>query len=739
MKIFNKRPLSLILCIMLGVFVFFSLFENSYFRILLVSVTFLALIFSFIIRKRKIFLRALTILSLVSIVFSYVYFDLWFKAYDRYEGEATVIGTIESFDNSSYNAVLQIKTSNINDTRFSRYNIIVYLDKDEYYGYSIGSKVKLKGVIESASRSENFDAESYYNSRGISGFINDVTYFEITDVGEYPISYKIKDFRNSMCRKIIYNSNENVGGLLCALLLGEKDYLPVGTKLDFSRIGISHILALSGMHLAILTIGLTKLLRFLRVGKKTATVFGIFFTIFYMILTGFSVSVTRAGLMLIISSLLFLFSRTKDSMTSLFTAVTVICIAEPYSIFDTSLWLSAFATLGIVVFGEYLSAKYTKSSFFKWILTSLISSFFAIGATFVITTLKFDGLSLIAPISTLLFSLLIEAFIYLGLLLLLVGSFIPVKYLLIPLGDFILYASATISKSESIYVSTNFTLIKILSVFFAILFFGFFIISVKHKRTIVGVMIFMLTSIFCASAIMTYSRENTEQILYYTSSTEEILISDNGETAVVDIGTYKKHTAYASYAVAANNNVTHIDRYIFTHYTYYVKDTVETLLDNILIDKIYFPVPQSKTEERILFDVAELVNKAGKEIEVYANEDAIEIGDTAIFPLYNSKLGSQKKNMITILRDEKFYTYLNVAMLKSETKNMAIEVIEGSHTIILGRHEDASYDHNFTHKLENTERIIISSKHVIFHEDILKYYIGKIQNCESGRVDLYVE
>ena len=739
MKIFDKRPLSLILCIMLGVFVLFSGYDYLYFRVVLCSLILLFLVFSFIKRTNKMFLQVAAIASIVSVIFSYVYFDLWFKAYDRYDGEVTVTGTIQDFDNSSYNSAVHIKTDDINDTNFSNYNIIVYLDKNEYYGYSIGNKVKVKGVIESATDTDNFDTESYYNARGVSGFINEVTHFEITDIGEYPLSYKIQDFRKTVCRKIIYTSNEEVGGLLCALLLGEKEYLPIGTKLDFSRIGISHILALSGMHLAILTVGLTKLLRFLGIGKKSAAVFGIIFTILYMTFTGFSVSVTRSGFMLIISSLLYLFSRTKDSLTSLFVAVTVICIVEPYSIFDTSLWLSAFATLGIVVFGEYMSTKYSKASFFKWVITSLLSSFFAIAATFAITTLKFDGLSLVAPITTLLFSLLVEVFIYIGLLLLLFGSFIPIKHLLIPIGNFILYASDSMSEVKGIYVSTNFILIKILAIVFAVLFFGFFIMSIKHKRAAIVIMACTLSGTFFLSAIMTYSRENSEQISYFINSSEEIIVSDNGEIGMIDIGTYRKRTAYVSYAVAANSNLTHIDSYVFTHYTYYVEETAETLLDSILIDKIYLPVPQNKTEERILFDVSELADKANVKVEIYQNEDIIKIGDTAIFPLYNSKLDSQKKNMLTILRDGKFYTYLNLNMFNAETKNMALEVISGSHTIILGRHGDGSYDYDFTHELETVENIVISSEHVIFHEDILKFYIDKIKEVECGKINLYVE
>ena len=64
-------------------------------------------------------------------------------------------------------------------------------------------------------------------------------------------------------------------------------------------------------------------------------------------------SVVRASFLLIINATLFLIAKTKDSFTSLCIAVLILVLIEPYAVFDLSLWLSAFATLGIVSFSEY--------------------------------------------------------------------------------------------------------------------------------------------------------------------------------------------------------------------------------------------------------------------------------------------------------------------------------------------------------------------------------------------------
>ena len=104
------------------------------------------------------------------------------------------------------------------------------------------------------------------------------------------------------------NSDAETGGLLGAILLGDRTYLSGQTSLDFSRIGISHVLALSGMHLAILILGIEKLLSLIGISKKARYIITIILTLAYVALTGFSVSVVRAGIMLIIRSLLHLIS-----------------------------------------------------------------------------------------------------------------------------------------------------------------------------------------------------------------------------------------------------------------------------------------------------------------------------------------------------------------------------------------------------------------------------------------------
>ena len=135
--------------------------------------------------------------------------------------------------------------------------------------------------------------------------------------GNGGISVFFDNLRERLSRCVTLFSDSESGALVSALLLGERDLLPDKLRLDFKRIGISHILALSGLHLAILSLGVGKLLSLLKVKKKARLVIIILFILIYMALTGFSVSVCRAGIMIIVSTCFFNSSRPTSACSIL--------------------------------------------------------------------------------------------------------------------------------------------------------------------------------------------------------------------------------------------------------------------------------------------------------------------------------------------------------------------------------------------------------------------------------------
>ncbi|MGN0444632.1 MAG: ComEC/Rec2 family competence protein [Acutalibacteraceae bacterium] len=137
-----------------------------------------------------------------------------------------------------------------------------------------------------------------------------------------------------------------------SLLLGDKTYLSPEMKEDFSFSGLSHIMAVSGLHLSVWVMGLFLILRKLRFDKRVAGTLCILSSVCLVFFCAFSVSVIRAAVMMTVYFSAPFFARKGDSLNSLGFAAFIICALNPFAVCDISFLLSFFATLGILVFSD---------------------------------------------------------------------------------------------------------------------------------------------------------------------------------------------------------------------------------------------------------------------------------------------------------------------------------------------------------------------------------------------------
>ena len=146
-------------------------------------------------------------------------------------------------------------------------------------------------------------------------------------------------------------------GLCRALLLGDRSELGDSISDDFSALGISHIVAVSGLHLGIITAVVSFLLRRLHVPNAPSIIVTAVFALLFAALTGFSSSVLRSALMLLIASSARLGGRSGHMPTSLASAVALIILFRPCAVLDVGLVLSFSSTFGIAVIGAPLCRR----------------------------------------------------------------------------------------------------------------------------------------------------------------------------------------------------------------------------------------------------------------------------------------------------------------------------------------------------------------------------------------------
>ncbi len=733
MGIFDKRPLSLILSVMLGGFVFFSYASDSN-KIVIPSIAAIIFAISFFLKNteksKAILIRICAAALLFASMMSYVFFDLYFSIYERYEDEVEIIATVKEIETESYLKEITVSTDTVNGEDESGINLILFSEFSKCENISEGAKIKIVGTLSNFESTDSFDASQYYKSRKISAEIVNFSKIELLETNDFPLSNKLESYRTDLCGRIILNSDSESGGLLCALLFGEKTHLPNQTSLDFKRIGISHILALSGMHIAILTAVLERVLSFFRLNKKIRKVVGIIFVLVYMALTGFPVSVVRAGVMLIISSLLFLLSRRGDSVTTLLISVTFICIIDPCSVFDISLWLSALSTLGIVMLVETQekSLERTEKSslltrILKFILFSLLSSVFAIGTTLLLTTSNFKTLSLLGLFATPIFSILTEILMHAGMLLLIFADIFPIGFIIKFLGEIIMNLSGIFSSINGVYLSADSPIVQILVFIFTILFFAFFILNIKRRKTAIAVLSSFLVMIFTICLIESHITKNTDVFDYTANEKNEIFfINSDAESAVIDVTTSNKNTAYMSLDKIEEQKLSEINKYIFTNYSKDLPSALDIILHNVCIDNIYIPSPSNDDEYIIYEKSKEIIDSYRTTLSLYGTDSAPEmiwIGDITFFPFFNSDDG---KVAFTIKYKDEFYSYLSSGMMEDETKTAAFPIINGCHTLIFGSHGSAYSNYEFIYEIDGIDTMIVSSKNLSISDEVLEFY-----------------
>jgi competence protein ComEC len=145
-----------------------------------------------------------------------------------------------------------------------------------------------------------------------------------------------------------FEMGEDSGGLLLALLVGSRDGLSAEENRIFREAGCSHILALSGMHLGILSAVILLILKPLP-GRKPAFIISSVLIFIYLVLTGFGTSLVRAALMYFLFALSNTFYRKPSGLNILLLSFVLLTAVSPASFYTLSFQLSFLAVAGILM------------------------------------------------------------------------------------------------------------------------------------------------------------------------------------------------------------------------------------------------------------------------------------------------------------------------------------------------------------------------------------------------------
>lgn len=246
----------------------------------------------------------------------------------------------------------QIRLSHIylsSDLSYQR-QVLVY--ENQQTTLKIGYKVKAAGSyapLEEASNPGQFDQKAYYEARGI-GMVLKKAKLTVIEAKENIFFQKLYELRSFWAQSLEKITGKEEAALLKAMLLGEKSSLKKEQKELYQSGGISHILAISGLHISL--VGML-LYRFLRKKKRSypfsALVSGSCMVV-YGFLTGFGVSAKRAVFMFLVYLGAELLGETYDVVSALALSGLLILAEQPLQLFQCGFQLS-FLSVGAVALG----------------------------------------------------------------------------------------------------------------------------------------------------------------------------------------------------------------------------------------------------------------------------------------------------------------------------------------------------------------------------------------------------
>ena len=390
----------------------------------------------------------------------------------------------------------------------------------------------------SAPRNPNvFDYKKYQERRGVTHQIMIKEYFFSGDIKNRAGLYFLK-LRRSLLNVFSVYLKEDELAIASALVLGYKGELSAEIKDAYAGAGAMHVLAVSGLHVGLVYLFLSQLLKFMNRRRSTTILKFVLIIIciqLYAALTGFSPSVTRAAMMFSLIAIGKILLRNSSIYNIIFVSAFVMLLHNPQFLFDVSFQLSYVAVIGIIYFFPLFFELYTPKNrvdLFLWSLVCLSLS--AQLSTFPLALFYFKLFPfwflltniIIVPAATIIlpggFLLILAHYLNLGV------------FLAIPYEFFIHLTNSSIYWIEHLPPGKYIASLSLAQLFLVYLFLVLTAILVSYpKRSLFYLSFFSLLVVLSSIILRDYQSITGEGWCYFSDRSSLIEFHRNGESVLV--------------------------------------------------------------------------------------------------------------------------------------------------------------------------------------------------------------
>lgn len=570
----------------------------------------------------------------MAFVICYYTQDIKIAGICQYAGrEASLEATVtEILYNKDYGAAYKIRVNRIDDqkTDFS-----CLLETDFPFDADAYETIVVRAKIDYLSEEYDASYRLWYFSRGIylgAAALSD-SECQVIGTSHQELGYLFDRMRSACSVTFLQYLDKDTAAMAKALLLGDRGDLSAEVKRDFRRLGVSHMLAVSGMHLSILIGGLEYFLRLLTFHRKLRNAVLMVSILAFIGITGAPPSILRSGIMWLIYYGAYYAGGRQDSVTSLFFSAAAICFVSPAAVFDVGLQLSFLSSVGIILLGgatrdrllSKLPGGVLPLKILKAALNNCICTVSAVIFTLPVLLFTFHEFSLISLLSNLLLNVPVTVLMYAAPLLILTST-VPVLpngfAAVISLCAEAVYAiSSALSSLPNALVSTNYSFTFPVFLAFLVLTAAFMI---RKKNILTLYAGFLCGAVLFAGCLFAY-RETQRDIAAVTyenvKKNDLISIECNEKALLCDFtdGSYKAISAGLDNILSGS--CVEIDSWVITHVHIRHIATFQRVAQETVLRNLYMPLPANEKDEGICSTIAEKAHEYG--ITVYYIDNAL--------------------------------------------------------------------------------------------------------------------
>lgn len=424
-------------------------------------------------------------------------------------------------ENDKY--ILKLNNYNINGNKlsleFDNLRGTYYFDKEEDLtnfkrNYNLGDTVEVKGTLEAPTNNtipNTFNYKNYLYHKKINYIL------KIDAIKKLKSNKNILiNIKNRISKRI---ENTKYNSYLYAFILGKSSYIDNESYNNYKINGVTHLFALSGLHVSLFSSIILFILNKLKFNEKTSFIITSIFLIFFSFIASFTPSILRATIFFILSSLnkiYYTFIKPKNILIVTFSILTFI---NPFYIFDTGFILSFTITYFILLLNENTTIKGNIKSILVISILSFLSSLP------IIINFSYE-VNIISFINNILFIPLVTNIIFpFSLIVIIIPKFSYILFILTSIME-------TISKYSSNLLNITIYFQKLTSLEI-IIYYVLLIISIKKNKKLLSILFIFI--------LILYLKPNFDKNTYVyfidvSQGDSALIVTKNNKSILVDTG-----------------------------------------------------------------------------------------------------------------------------------------------------------------------------------------------------------